>query len=146
MTGWEALKHKKFHFKKRKNFFFIVKLIKHWNRLYRKFPESPSLELFKIQRDAKFCASGSNWAYFEQVGWTKQSPEISDNLSCIVSDFMKLDSSVLMLRSIQLECGKLSSKNYSSRKFGHLTNWSCSTNKDCWETQQQRERSILLGW
>lgn len=80
------------------------------------------------------------------VGLSNLQRSLTTSAVLWVGDSMKLDSSLLMLTSTQLGCGKLSSKNYSSRTFGHLTNWSCSTNKDWRETQQQRERSILLGW
>ena len=44
------LKHRKCNLNIIKNF-YIVRVIKYWNRLHRETVESPSLEIFKTQQD-----------------------------------------------------------------------------------------------
>jgi len=48
------LKHRKFHLKKRKNF-FTVRVTEPWNRLPREVVDSPSLEIFKTHLDKALC-------------------------------------------------------------------------------------------
>ncbi|KGL75327.1 hypothetical protein N309_02685, partial [Tinamus guttatus] len=45
------LKHGKFDFRMRRNF-FTVRVTEHWNRLPREAVESPSLEIFQAHLDA----------------------------------------------------------------------------------------------
>jgi len=49
------LKHRKFHLKRRKNF-FTLRVTEHWNRLPREVVESPSLEIFKTHLDKLLCS------------------------------------------------------------------------------------------
>ena len=48
------LEHRKFHTNMWKNF-SMVRVMKHWNRLFREVVESPSMELFKTSLDTYLC-------------------------------------------------------------------------------------------
>jgi len=49
------LKHKNFQLNMRKNF-LTLRVTEHWNRLPRRYVESPSLEIFKTHMDAVLCS------------------------------------------------------------------------------------------
>jgi len=49
-----TLKHRKFHLNMR-NYFFMLKVTDHWNRLPREAVDSPSLEIFKTCMDDVLC-------------------------------------------------------------------------------------------
>lgn len=110
-------------------FFFYCghnQTLEQWSR---KFVETPSWEMLKIQLDTRLCASGSNSSYFEQVDWSKKPTEIFDNLCCTVSGWLWNLTLHCWHWNTHLRCGQLSFKNYSSRTFGQLKNWSHSSKK-----------------
>lgn len=112
----------------------------------RKLTESPSLEMLKIQLDTKPCASGSKSPYFEQVDWTREPPEIFDNLRCTVSGWLWNLTLHCWHWNTHLGCGQLSFKKYSSRTFGHLKN--CKSLKQerlITKPKSKEERALCLN-
>lgn len=111
-------------------FFFYCEHNQTLEQWSRKLAETPSWEMLKIQLDTKPCASGSNPPYFQQVDWTKEPPKTLDNLICTMSGWLWNLTLHCWHWNIHLGCGQMTFKNYSSRTFGHLKNWSHSNKKD----------------